>query len=384
VVEVARDQTRAGALVDVILTRAAQQFLTPQTFQSLTYREVYTDLWDTRSTAGEEHVRLAERADLIAVLPATADVMAKIAHGLADDMLTTVVLASTAPVLLAPAMHGAMYENAATQANVRTLRERGMTVLEPDHGLLASGLVGRGRLPEHHVLLGAVRNLLGRSADLAGRRLVVTAGGTQEPIDPVRHITNRSSGKMGYAIADAGLARGAAVTLITAPTALKAPYGATIVPVETAEQMQAAVAEACRSCDALIMAAAVADYRVARPAEQKIKKNGAALRLELVPNPDILAETTGDFIRVGFAAESQDLVANADAKLRRKSLDLIVANDISATDAGFAVDTNRVVFLDQTGTEELPLLPKGEVADRLLDRVVGLLAARAVGAEARR
>jgi phosphopantothenoylcysteine decarboxylase/phosphopantothenate--cysteine ligase len=376
VIEVARDLTRAGARVDTILTRAAQEFVTPLTFQSLTYRDVYTDLWAPNSTEGEEHIRLARRADLVAILPATADILAKLAHGLADDLLTTVILATRAPVLLAPAMDGDMYANAATQDNVALLRRRGLTVLEPEYGPLASGELGRGRLPEHRVLMGAIQLLLGRAGDLAGRRLVVTAGGTQEPIDPVRHISNRSSGKMGYAITEAALARGARVTLISAPVALPAPYGAEVVAVETAEQMRRAVAAACPDCEALIMAAAVADYRVARPAAQKIKKNDTRLTLELEPTADILAETTGDFLRVGFAAESQDLLANATQKLRRKRLHLIVANDITAPDAGFAVDTNRVLFLDGAAAEELPLLTKREVADRLLDRVRDLLVAR--------
>jgi phosphopantothenoylcysteine decarboxylase/phosphopantothenate--cysteine ligase len=267
-----------------------------------------------------------------------------------------------------------MYENAATQANLALLKERGMTVVGPVEGRLASGRVGRGRMVEVDVILGALRQMLGRNGDLAGRKLVVSAGGTQEPIDPVRYVGNYSSGKMGYAVAEAARDRGARVALVSAPVALTAPYGVELVAVKTAEEMRDAVVAQCAGADVLIMAAAVADYRPAAAAEQKIKRTQVERTLELVPTPDILAAVKGNLVRVGFAAESEELVKNAAAKLTGKGLDMIVANDITAPGSGFGAETNQVTIIDKSGeAETLPLLSKYEVAQRILDRVVPLL-----------
>jgi phosphopantothenoylcysteine decarboxylase/phosphopantothenate--cysteine ligase len=382
-VDLASRLVKAGARVDVVMTAAATKFVTPLCFGSITHRPVVDDLWDRHSELAVEHVGLAKRAAAVLVAPATADLLARMALGFADDALLTTILDTRAPLVVAPAMEGDMWANPIVQEHVARLRARGVVFVEPEAGRLASGLSGRGRLADPEAILGALRQALGRGGDLAGRRLVVTAGGTREPIDPVRLIANRSSGKMGYALAEAARDRGAAVTLIAAPTALAPPHGVALVPVETAREMLDAVAAATREADALIMAAAVADYRVANPADRKIKKGegeAVGLTIELVQNPDILMEVPGPFVRVGFAAESDDLLANAAAKLRKKGLDLVVANDITAAGSGFGSDTNRVVLLARDGApEELPLLPKREVADLILDRVAALLAARDTG-----
>ena len=366
--------TQAGAEVDVILTEAGAQFITPVALRALSGRPVYTDVFDTRAELAISHVELARRADAVVIVPVSATTLARLAHGFADNLLSLTVLATQAPVLLAPAMDGHMWENAATQANLALLKERGMMVVGPVEGHLASGRVGLGRMVEVETILGALRQMLGRNGDLAGRKLVVSAGGTQEPIDPVRYVGNYSSGKMGYAIAEAARDRGAVVTLVSAPVALAVPYGVELVAVKTAEEMRDAVVARCADADALIMAAAVADYRPVAAAEQKIKRSPAERTLELVPTPDILAEVKGDLVRVGFAAESQELEKNAADKLARKGLDLIVANDITAPGSGFGTDTNQVTIIDKSGTSEtLPLLSKYEVAQRILDRVVPLL-----------
>ena len=377
-VDLASKLTQAGAVVDVIMTRSAQEFVRPIAFRSVTHQPVVTDLFDPESELAVEHVALAERADVVIVAPATANVIAKMANGLADDALTCTLLATRAPVVVAPAMDAHMYDNPATQENLKRLRERGVTIVGPAHGHLASGLTGMGRMAPVEEIMAVASMVQGRAkGDLAGRSIVVTAGGTQEPIDPVRFVGNRSSGKMGFAIAEAARDRGARVTLITAPTYLPDPAGVETVRVQSAREMQAAVQKAVADADALTMAAAVADYRPTKTASQKIKKTQDTLTVELVKNPDILAELRGDFVRVGFAAESQDVIANAQAKLRRKNLDMIVANDVSARDSGFTVDTNRVTILDRLGrTEELPLLLKSQVAHRILDRVVRLLEKR--------
>lgn len=380
--ELASRLAQAGAQVDVVLTKAAQEFITPLTFRSLTHRPVITDLFDPNSELSLEHVALAQRAEAILIAPATANFIAKLSHGLADDALSCTVLASRSPVIIAPAMDVQMYENPITQDNLAMLRARGFTIVGPGYGRLASGLMGMGRLAEMEEILGTLRLVMGRTGDLAGRRIVVSAGGTQEPIDPVRHITNRSSGKMGYALAEAARDRGAEVVLVSAPTHLPAPVGAKLVPVRTAQEMQSAVMEALRDADALIMAAAVTDYRLGAAASQKIKRSGGGLTLELVENPDILAEAASlrpspgrRPILVGFAAESEELIANARAKLERKGIDLMVANDITAADAGFGADDNRVVLLEASGeATPLPLMSKHEVAHRVLDRVAALLA----------
>ncbi|TAK35220.1 MAG: bifunctional phosphopantothenoylcysteine decarboxylase/phosphopantothenate--cysteine ligase CoaBC [Chloroflexota bacterium] len=377
-VALASELVRARTLVDVIMTASARQFVAPLSFQAVTHRSIFGDVFAANSELNIEHVELAERADIVVIAPATANTIAKLAAGMADDVLGCTVLATDAPILLAPAMDAHMFDNPATQENVARLRARGWEVVGPAAGRLASGLVGVGRLVEVEELMGAIRALLGRSGDLAGRSVVVTAGGTQEPIDPVRYISNRSSGKMGYAVAEAARDRGAQVTLISTPTALPAPFGVQVVYVNTAEQMLAAVRDAVQEADALIMAAAVADYRPARPSAEKIKKADADVwQLELVKNPDILAQVRGDFVRVGFAAESQHLLENALAKLHAKQLDLIVANDISTPGSGFAVDDNQAVLLDAQGERlALPLMAKRELADQILNKVIKLLGQR--------
>lgn len=375
--DLASQLTQAGAEVDVILTEAATKFIAPLTFQSLTGRTAYSDLWG--SDAHVIHVGLGERADLLVIAPATADVIARLAHGLANDLLTVTALAARCPVLVAPAMDGGMFAHPATQANLKTLAERGVTLLGPAEGRMASGLVGRGRMVEPEEILGHVRLALGRKGPLAGRRIVVTAGGTQEPIDPVRFISNRSSGKQGFAVAQVALDRGAQVTLVAGPTALGAPIGARRVDVTTAAEMAEAVL-AVADADALIMAAAVADFRPAQVADQKIKKAAVPL-VELETTVDILSavaerrEATGKpTVVVGFAAESENLIENAREKVFRKRLSLIVANDISAKDAGFSVDTNRVTLIGSGGgVEPLPLMSKEQVAEVVLERVAGLL-----------
>ncbi len=366
--------TQAGAEVDVILTEAGAQFITPMALRGLSGRPVYTDIFDVRAELAISHVELARRADAVVIAPVSATTLARLAHGFADNLLSLTVLATQAPVVLAPAMDSQMYGNAATQANVALLKERGMTVVGPVEGRLASGRAGWGRMVETEVVLGALRQMLGRNGDLAGRKLVVSAGGTQEPIDPVRYVSNYSSGKMGYAVAEAARDRGARVSLVSAPVALAAPYGVEMVAVKTAEEMRDAVVAQCADADALIMAAAVADYRPAAAAAQKVKRTKGGRTLELAPTPDILAAVKGKLVRVGFAAESEDLVKNAAAKVAGKGLDLIVANDVTAPGSGFGTDTNQVTIIDKSGeAETLPLLSKYEVAQRILDRVVPLL-----------
>lgn len=374
-VELASKLTQEGAKVDVVMTWSAQEFVTPLTFRSITQRPVVTEMFDLASEFSIEHVALAERADVVVIAPATANIIAKLAAGIADDILCCTVLATKAPVIIAPAMNVNMYENQITQENIARLKARSFTFVGPAYGRLASGAWGLGRFSEVGDILGTIHQVLGKGGDLAGRRIVVSAGGTQEPLDPVRHIGNRSSGKMGYALAEAARDRGAEVVLVSGPTTLNSPVGVEVVRVQTTVQMRDAIARAVAKADALLMAAAPADYRPATVASRKIKKGKGALTLELVENPDIISEVKGDFIRVGFAAESENLVENATGKLKRKNLDLIVANDITATDSGFAVDTNKVVIIDRSGkVDSLPLLSKAEVAHRVLDRVVELLA----------
>ena len=367
-----------GARVDVVVTRGASNFVTPLTFRSLTHRPVVTDLFDADSEQAVNHVAMAHEADVVLVAPATAHALAKLAHGFADDALTTTALASAAPLVVAPAMDGYMFDNPATQENLETLRRRGATIIGPESGHLASGLSGMGRMSEPAHIVDSLKVVLGRRGDMAGRAIVVSAGGTQEPIDPVRVITNHSSGKMGYAIAQAARDRGARVTLVTAPTSLPDPAGVELRRVLTVADMREAVLAACAGADALIMAAAVSDYRPVEVASQKIKKGGDqdGLVLRLVKNDDFFLEVPTGVLRVGFAAESEDLLANARGKLESKGLALIAANDITQEDSGFNVDTNRVVIIGRDGTEDaLPLLTKYEVGHRLLDRVMEALAA---------
>lgn len=368
---------QAGAEVDVVLSPAATRFINPITFGSITHRPVTTDLFEPESELSMDHVALSKRADIIVIAPATANTIAKLAHGLADDAITTTVLATAAPVLVAPAMDANMYENPAVQENLQTLRNRGVTIIGPEQGRLASGLVGWGRLVEPAQLVGHIAAALGHDGDLADRTIVVSAGGTVEPIDPVRVITNRSSGKQGYAIAEAARDRGARTILVTTPTALPDPTGIEIARVETVAQMRDAVLAACQQADVVIMAAAVSDYRPVEVAEHKIKKSsesGNGLAIQLTQNDDFFLEISDKVLKVGFAAESDDLLDNASKKLTAKRLALIAANDITAENAGFGVDTNKVTILDREGgMEDLPLMSKYEVAHRILDRVAKLL-----------
>ncbi len=379
--DLASKLAQAGGEVDVLLTQAAEQFITPLTFQSVTGRRAYVDanLW---GDAGHVlHVGLGHGADLLAIAPASANTIAKLAHGQADNLLTVTALAANCPLLLAPAMDGDMYAHPATQANVQTLRQRGAVIVGPAEGHLASGLSGVGRMVEPTEIFGHIRRVLGECGPLYGRHVVVTAGGTQEPIDPVRAISNRSSGKQGFALAQAAIDRGAEVTLIAGVTALETPVGARRVDVRTAEEMLQAVLASLPGADALLMAAAVADFKPDTTVRHKIKKERGVPEICLEPTADILAAVTRvkdktgyPRLTVGFAAESQDLLENAQSKLAAKKLDLIVANDISAPDAGFGVDTNRVILLDaRGGSENLPLMSKAEVAETVLRRVVAFL-----------
>jgi phosphopantothenoylcysteine decarboxylase/phosphopantothenate--cysteine ligase len=373
--EVASRLVQEGAVVDTVLTRSATEFVQPLTFRALTGREPYTSMFAAYGD-GEAHVELARRADLLVIAPASATTLARLAHGLADDFLALTALATRAPVLAAPAMDSQMWTHAATQANAALLADRGVEFVGPASGRLASGRVGAGRLVEPSLIVDAVKARLGRErGDLARVRIVITAGGTREAIDPVRYVSNHSSGKQGYGLAEAARDRGAEVTLITT-AALPDPGCVRIVRVDSALQMLEAVSAATREADVLIMAAAVADYRPAEAAAQKIKRAdlGGELTIPLIENPDISKEATGDFVKVVFAAETQDLIANATRKLIAKGARLIVANDVSATDAGCAVDTNRVSILDaEGGQEDLPLMSKYDVSARILDRVAALL-----------
>jgi phosphopantothenoylcysteine decarboxylase/phosphopantothenate--cysteine ligase len=372
--ELASQLTQAGAKVTAVMTEEAIQFVSPVTFRAITGRPVVTEMFDLASEFSVEHVSLARAADIVVIAPATANIIAKLAAGIADDMICCTVLATRAPILIAPAMETNMYSNPVTQDNLSRLKARDFMVVGPATGWLASGKQGLGRLADVGDIMASICRLLGRDGDLGGRHVVVTAGGTQEPVDPVRYISNRSSGKMGYALAEAARDRGASVTLVTAPTSLAKPTGMDIVQVATTQEMQQAVEAAILKADVLIMAAAVADYRPKSEAKEKIKKRKAGLTLPLVRTPDILGSVKGNFIKVGFAAESSDLEASARKKLSQKKLDLIVANDITASDSGFNTDTNRVTIIERKGKiDRLPLLPKREVADKVLDRVVALL-----------
>jgi phosphopantothenoylcysteine decarboxylase/phosphopantothenate--cysteine ligase len=378
-----RELTRLGASVTVCLSEHAREFVGPLTFRTLSGRPVLSNLFDPQSADAVEHVALAERAHAVVVAPATANVLAKAAHGIGDDFLTTLLLAARAPVLMVPAMDGGMWDHPAVVANVATLRGRGVTVLEPDSGALASGQSGKGRLPEVHDIVEALHRLLAPARDLAGDHVLVTAGPTREPIDPVRYISNRSSGKMGYRLATAALRRGARVTLVSGPTALTPPAGAVFVPVQTAEEMREAVLQHLDRATIVIKAAAVGDYRVKRASTVKLKGKHDQT-LELTTNPDILAEVaarrTTAFV-VGFAAETHDVVEHARAKLESKRIDLLVANDVSQVGIGFDADENEVMLLDRWGgARGLPRMSKAEVADAILSHVVALRANAGAGA----
>ncbi len=375
--DLASKLAQAGAQVDVILTGAGEKFVTPLTFQSVTGRRAYTDqdLWGNE--AHVLHVSFGKTADLLLIAPCTADTMAKLAHGIADNLLTVTALAAQCLLVIAPAMDGGMFDHPATQQNLEILKKRGAVVVGPAEGHLASGLMGPGRMSEPVEILGRVRLALGKHGKLAGRKVVVTAGGTQEALDPVRVITNHSSGKQGYAVAQAALDAGADVCLVTAPTALIPPVGARVVKVNSVRNMLDAVL--AESADVLIMAAAAADFTPKTVAKDKLKKRDGIPLVELTAAADILGTVSSQQPRrfgvvVGFAAESQNLLENAAEKLKSKKLDLIVANDISAADAGFSVDTNRVTLLFANGTSEiLPLMSKTDVAEKIIEHTSRLL-----------
>ena len=370
--DLASKLVQSGALVDTVLTEAAREFISELTFKSLTHREVHTSLYSPNSNLSINHVALAESADLIIVAPATANTIAKIANGISDDVLTTTILATTAPIIIAPAMDANMFDNPSTEANVTTLIGRGFFIAGPAEGRLASGLMGKGRMIEPFDIMGAASMLLGKDGDLSGKKIVVSAGGTEEAIDPVRNITNRSSGKMGYAIAEAARDRGAMVSLVAAPNHLAKPIGISVTNIQSAEDMKKAIEDECLEADALIMAAAVADWKPLEKLDSKAKKDKSDhWSLELVKNPDIVAGiNSSKLIKVGFAAESENLVENSKTKIESKNLDFIVANDITAADSGFSVDTNRVTIIHPDGTTEvLPLMSKYDVGHSILDRV---------------
>ncbi|WP_297966553.1 bifunctional phosphopantothenoylcysteine decarboxylase/phosphopantothenate--cysteine ligase CoaBC [uncultured Anaerovibrio sp.] len=376
-VEIASRLRKAGASVHVIMTHSAQNFVTPLTFREITGNPVTTTMWGEVTNYNVEHIALANLADLVIVAPATANFIAKCAMGMADDMLTTTLLATKAPIFFAPAMNTNMYDNPLTQKNINTLIENGWNFIPPESGHLACGADGLGRMPEPVDIVDFVRFTMAFAADMLGIKVLVTAAGTYEPIDPVRYIGNRSSGKMGYAIAEAAKKRGAEVILVSGPSALTAPEGVNFIGVETAAEMRDAVMNHCSEADLIIKAAAVADYHVRNVSDHKIKKNDEELTLVLEKNPDILKELGAKKrigqILVGFAAETQNLLEYAKAKLEKKNLDMIVANDVSRKDAGFNTDTNLVKLLYRNGTvEELPLMSKQKLADELLNRVLKL------------
>jgi phosphopantothenoylcysteine decarboxylase/phosphopantothenate--cysteine ligase len=377
--DLASKLAQAGALVDVILTGAGEKFITPLSFQSVTGRRAFTDkdLWGNE--AHVLHVSFGKTADLFVIAPCTANTIAKLANGIADNLLTVTALAATCPLVIAPAMDGGMFYHPTMQENLAKLKKGGAIIVGPAEGHLASGLTGKGRMIEPAEILGHIRVMLGKNGKLAGKKIVVTAGGTQEALDPVRVISNHSSGKQGYAVAQAALDAGADVCLITAPTALTPPVGARVVKVNSAREMLDAVL--AESADALIMAAAAADFTPKAAAKDKMKKRDGIPQIELTAAVDILGTVSAQRLEkkrfqvvVGFAAESQNLLENAAEKLKSKKLDLIVANDISSTDAGFAVDTNRVTFLFANRTKEiLPLMSKTEVAEKIIEHTSKLL-----------
>ncbi len=359
------------------MTKAAAEFVTPLTFRELSGNPVVTDMWEEPKTWNVQHIALANWADVFLVAPATANIIGKIANGIADDMLTTTIMATKAPVVLAPAMNTNMYLNPVTQQNLTKLAGLSYHIIEPATGLLACGVEGPGRLPEPVVIVDKVVALLHNCQDLRGQRILITAAGTREAIDPVRYIGNRSSGKMGYALAGVAARRGAEVILVSGPTSLPAPPGVTITRVETAAQMQAAVLAEFDTVDIVIKAAAVADYRPEQVAEQKIKKTGDTLTINLIKNPDILLELgqrKKRQILVGFAAETKDLIIHAREKLTKKNLDMIIANDVTLPGAGFNIDTNIVKIIHKNGNvEELPQLSKQQVAEIMIDKISTLL-----------
>ncbi len=375
VADLASKLVQAGAIVDVIMTLGAQKFITPLTFQAITKRPVRTDIYSDWLGEDTGHVGLAHNADLIVVAPATANTIARLALGLSDDLLCAVYLSTHAPVLIVPAMESGMFLHPATQGHLETLKSRGATVMQPGEGHLASGATGIGRLPEVAEILSAIRRALGANGPLAGKKVVVTAGGTQEPLDPVRYIGNGSSGKMGYAIAEEAYYAGAEVTLITGAASVPVPYGVTLVRVRTAREMEKAVGEAIEGADALIMAAAVADYAPIEVSKQKIKKTGDTLNIALERNPDILlnlaARELAGLVRIGFAAETENLLDNARSKLEKKKLDMIVANYAVAS---IGTDNSALTFITRDGkVEELPPMNKRDSARLILDKLIEIM-----------
>ena len=368
---------KAGAAVHVIMTRNACRFVAPLTFETLSNNPCVTDTFDRPNSWEVEHVALAKKADLLVIAPATANIMAKLAHGIADDMLSTTALATRAPVLLAPAMNTGMWEHPATRENLRVLTARGVMTVGPEGGLLACGDVGAGRMSEPAQIVEKIVEILTRGQDMRGLKVLVTAGPTREAVDPVRFLTNRSSGRMGYAIAEAAAARGAEVTLVTGPVGIPVPAGVNAVPVQSTEDLLDRMLSLCPDQDIVIQAAAPADYRPEQAAPQKLKKQGdGRLTLRLVPTPDV-AKAVGESKNpgqtlVGFAAETEQLTDNALKKLDSKNLDMIVANDVTKPGAGFDVDTNIAEFITRAGREEMPLMSKRELADRILSRVLAL------------
>jgi phosphopantothenoylcysteine decarboxylase/phosphopantothenate--cysteine ligase len=372
--EIARLLMQEGHVVQAVMTRAAQEFVTPLTFAALTGRKALTDLFAIESAI--EHIAVAQENELMAIAPATADLMAKLAHGLADDFLTTLYLAFTGPVVLAPSMNSNMWLHAATQANLETLRRRGHRIVEPDSGYLACGMTGPGRLADPAAIVEAIERESRRRQDFEGETVLITAGPTQEPLDPVRYISNRSSGKMGYALAEAAAARGARVILISGPVHLAPPRGVEIIHVRTAIEMRQKVLDNLAPAGIVVKAAAVADFHLSKVPEQKVKKTAARLSLELDPTPDILAELgrkKGDRLLIGFAAETQNLHQEARRKLESKNCDMVVGNLVGGSETGFESDENEVVLALATGELiTLPRAPKREIADRIFDEVLKL------------
>jgi phosphopantothenoylcysteine decarboxylase/phosphopantothenate--cysteine ligase len=378
-VELVRLLVKTGYRVQVIMTRGAVEFVAPLTFQTISGNPVATETFNLTQESEIGHINLADSADLFVIAPATANVIGKFANGIADDLLTTVLMATQAPVLIAPAMNVHMYENPILQENLRKLRRLGYHVMEPAEGFLACGYEGKGRLPDAEKIAEAIGGLL-KKRDLGSEKLLITAGPSREPLDPVRYISNRSSGKMGYALARAAVRRGAEVTLISGPTALEPPPGARLISVTTAAEMRDAVIKEFAQCTAIVMAAAVADYRPARVADQKMKRGKEPVELRLEPNPDILKELSDKKdgkLLVGFAAETEELTANAEKKLREKNLDMIIANNVAEAGSGFDGDTNIATILDRTGTKRsLPLMSKDELADCIYDHFLALKSQR--------
>lgn len=376
-IEIVSRLKKSGINVHVIMTKSATEFVTPLTFRELSGNPVVTDMWSEPKKWNIEHIALANCADIFLIAPATANIIGKIANGIADDMLTTTVMATKAPIILAPAMNSNMYANPIVQKNINTLLAHGYICIDPDSGMLACGIEGPGRLPEPQRIVDKVLELLYPQKLLSGKKILITAGGTREPLDPVRYIGNRSSGKMGYALAKSALRQGADVTLVSGPTELSPPPGIKVILIETAEEMRQAVLNNYQQSDIIIKAAAVADYRPQKSCAQKIKKTDNQMELILEKNPDILLELgklKKHQLLIGFAAETQDLIANAREKLAKKNLDMIVANDVTLSGAGFNADTNIVKILYRNGdAEELPLMSKDALADTIWNKIISLL-----------